>query len=373
MSPRPTISATLIVKNAEDTIRRCVWSFVEHVDEVIVVDTGSEDGTLGLLDDIALSQSHLAVIHFDWIDDFAAARNIALDAATGDWMFWVDADDEVIDARELRALAAEAEDTTGGIYLPYDYAASMTFFRERLVRNDGRYHWRYPIHEVLWCDSSRQVSGTAKSDRVRIVHRREEGSGATSNARNLRIHEAYLRRCASEGSMPDARSFFYYGNDLRSAGRFEESMHRYWQALHRSTWDDERYQCLHFIGDCLHRLGRLQEAIEANLMAIEIKPDWPDAYYGIAAAHHDLMEWEAVLHWSGLGDDRPVPDTASVLYDYDYSYWPHVYAAWAAFELGRLEDALGSAIQAESAYPTRDMGRLIDYLGRLGIMRPTRS
>jgi glycosyltransferase involved in cell wall biosynthesis len=60
------------------------------VDEIIIVDTGSTDKT------VELAKSRGAkVFHFPWIDDFAAARNEALRHATGDWIFWMDADDRL--------------------------------------------------------------------------------------------------------------------------------------------------------------------------------------------------------------------------------------------------------------------------------------
>ena len=59
-------------------------------DEVVVVDTGSTDDT------VQIAKAHGATVgHFAWCDDFAAARNASLDLATGDWILWIDADEEV--------------------------------------------------------------------------------------------------------------------------------------------------------------------------------------------------------------------------------------------------------------------------------------
>jgi glycosyltransferase involved in cell wall biosynthesis len=82
------ISACLIVKDEERHLDRCLSSLQGIVDEIVVVDTGSTDGTL------EIAQSHGAVIgSFDWCDDFSAARNASLDLATGDWVLWIDADE----------------------------------------------------------------------------------------------------------------------------------------------------------------------------------------------------------------------------------------------------------------------------------------
>jgi len=87
---RATISACMIVKNEEQMLPRCLASIRDLVDEIILVDTGSEDNT------IAIAQEFNCTIHhFPWTGDFSAARNESIRHATGDWIFIIDADEEV--------------------------------------------------------------------------------------------------------------------------------------------------------------------------------------------------------------------------------------------------------------------------------------
>lgn len=84
------LSACLIVKNEEKHLERCLASLKGNVDEIVVVDTGSNDNT------VQIAQSFGATVAiFDWQEDFSAARNIGLELATGDWALWIDADEEV--------------------------------------------------------------------------------------------------------------------------------------------------------------------------------------------------------------------------------------------------------------------------------------
>ena len=92
---RPTthdnlLSACLIVKNEEDNLAACLESIHGIADELIVVNTGSVDRTKEIA-----AQFGARVFDFPWIDSFAAARNECLKHATGDWIFWLDADDRV--------------------------------------------------------------------------------------------------------------------------------------------------------------------------------------------------------------------------------------------------------------------------------------
>ncbi|MDE3076948.1 MAG: glycosyltransferase family 2 protein, partial [Chloroflexota bacterium] len=100
---RPTISACLIVKNEEANLGRCLRSLKGKVDEVIVVDTGSTDGTVEIA-----RQGGARVAYFPWCDDFSAARNESLKLAASDFIIWIDADEELIEHKPgaLAKLAA---------------------------------------------------------------------------------------------------------------------------------------------------------------------------------------------------------------------------------------------------------------------------
>lgn len=106
----PTISAVLIVKNEEDNLAHCLES-VRWVDEVVVYDTGSTDHTV----EIARRFTDKAIVGY-WDDDFAAARNRALDHATGDWCLILDAD-EALSAQPGSVRARLREDATDAFSL----------------------------------------------------------------------------------------------------------------------------------------------------------------------------------------------------------------------------------------------------------------
>jgi glycosyltransferase involved in cell wall biosynthesis len=82
------ISLCMIVKNEEHNIGRCLSSVKDLVDEIIIVDTGSTDKTKEIA-----SQYTDKVYDFEWIDDFAAARNFAFLQGTKEYLMWLDADD----------------------------------------------------------------------------------------------------------------------------------------------------------------------------------------------------------------------------------------------------------------------------------------
>ncbi|HVA09929.1 MAG TPA: glycosyltransferase [Acidimicrobiales bacterium] len=82
------LSAALIVKDEERSLGRCLRSLTDVVDEVVVVDTGSTDGSVDIAESFGAT-----VLHRPWDGDFSAARNHGLDHVHGDWVLYVDADE----------------------------------------------------------------------------------------------------------------------------------------------------------------------------------------------------------------------------------------------------------------------------------------
>lgn len=80
----------MIVKNEEQYLFDCLKSVKNIVDEIVIVDTGSNDKTIEIAE-----KFNAKIYHFDWIDDFSAARNFALSKCTGNWILYLDADERL--------------------------------------------------------------------------------------------------------------------------------------------------------------------------------------------------------------------------------------------------------------------------------------
>src|SRR6185369_8334423 len=101
------LALVMIARDEARCIERCLDSVRAHVDEMLVLDTGSSDGT----PEIA-RRAGARVASFAWCDDFAAARNAALALADADWSLVLDADEWLVSgAAALRALRAGASVT----------------------------------------------------------------------------------------------------------------------------------------------------------------------------------------------------------------------------------------------------------------------
>jgi tetratricopeptide (TPR) repeat protein len=143
----PTLSVCMIVRDEEEILPRCLNSVQTIADELIVVDTGSKDNTMSIADKFGAK-----VFQFEWCDDFSAARNESLKHANSDWVFQVDADDELV-SDSVSSLKKAIRSPWCLIYLVRQddgVDASRRFsWIARLFRNHPSLRYSRPYHETV--------------------------------------------------------------------------------------------------------------------------------------------------------------------------------------------------------------------------------
>lgn len=173
---KPHISLCMIVKNEEHTLRACLESVQGAVDEIIIIDTGSTDNTI----DIA-KEYNAKIGYFEWIGDFAAARNEALKHCTGEWILYLDADERLNDESRaglpdlLRSLPANTGAAMCTIISPHRQLDNSTETHRggypRIFRNYGyplvRFQGR--VHEQI-TPSILECGGLVVNTDVTIIH-----------------------------------------------------------------------------------------------------------------------------------------------------------------------------------------------------------
>jgi hypothetical protein len=154
------VSVAMIVRNEEEMLPGCL-SAVERDCEVVIVDTGSTDGTK------AIAQAAGAkVSDFTWCDDFAAARNAALKHCTREWVLMLDADERVSAELWKQIGALVKREDAGAATVRMRNVQSHGHVREtrllRLFRRDELIAYRYPIHEDATASVQAYLSRTGR-------------------------------------------------------------------------------------------------------------------------------------------------------------------------------------------------------------------
>ena len=141
---RPNISLCLIVRNELKNLKKNLSPLLKEFPEVIVVDTGSTNGTGEYLYTLP---KHVRVINFTWIDDFSAARNQYIKAASCEWIYWTDAD-EYLDPTYVSILkdcSKKGKDTAWA----YKFGPWMSFSHIKLFPNIPGIHYIMRCHEQI--------------------------------------------------------------------------------------------------------------------------------------------------------------------------------------------------------------------------------
>lgn len=282
-----SISLCLIVKNEEAVIERCLNSVSDLVDEIIVVDTGSTDQTKS----ICLKYTE-NLFNFEWVNDFAAARNFAFSKASSDSIFWLDADDVLKEEDrnhflKLRQTLNSEIDAVSMLYhLAFDEhnqpAASLR--RYRLVKRERGFKWIGAVHEYL------EVYGQLYESDVAVSH-----LPLTHDAdRNLKIYERML----AEKIEFTPRDLFYYANELADHGRAEDATKYYLQFLQsKNGWIEDNIRACHKLADCYRQLGQSDEEIAAVLHALTYTSPRAETCCRVGYTFYEKGDYHSAAYW----------------------------------------------------------------------------
>ncbi|MBB6671510.1 glycosyltransferase family 2 protein [Cohnella nanjingensis] len=271
----PFISLCMIVKNEAATLARCLKSVSGWVDEIVILDTGSTDGTKGIA---ASFTPH--VFDFTWVQDFAAARNASTAKATGQWILVLDADEYLESNRTDQAEALRAylhsldSSKPTGIVLPIfnfvGHASSGKISQSQAIRLFNRHpalRFDRPIHEQL---ASRSGPLVQLEYDLPIYHAGYTSEMIESKQKSER-NEAIFRELRAQGRFTPYDSFTL-GNEYLMQDRYEEALSCYLEADQPSERDKT------WLPQCY-----------ANIIACHLKQHaYTDAYSRI---EHAIKRW----------------------------------------------------------------------------------
>ncbi len=219
------ISQCMIVKNEEKNIRRALSWGRKMMWEQIVVDTGSTDRTAEIAREMGAK-----VFFFQWMDDFAAAKNYALDQAKGDWIAFLDADEymtpEGVERMEavFQQIAGRDFDgiSTGLQDLDDEGAIAASGTQVRFFRNHPDIRYRRRIHENLVSLSGRKLYLGDVAQEVSIFHTGYQTEAMAGKKKSRRNQELLLKEL--EEHPADYEIMGYLGDDCMSSGEKKEAI-----------------------------------------------------------------------------------------------------------------------------------------------------
>ncbi|WP_284227305.1 glycosyltransferase [Alicyclobacillus hesperidum] len=351
-APHVTISAAMIAKNEARTIGDAIAALTPAVDEIIVVDTGSTDETIAIAE-----AAGAKVYRYEWNDDFAAARNFALDQVSSDWVLWVDADEvlfeeDVHNPRIVAGLFNELDPPAilriGQINV-FDDRVEPNYDMSRLFAVRTGLRWLGRIHEQIGLPEGGVFAGNFVRPAVRIRVRHDGYKPEVMNAKQKLQRNIHLLKAAVNDNPNDIASWGFLGRDLLLAGHVEEAVNALY-TTERLAPSNPQYARLPeirmFLIDALVSLGRRAEAIAVGERAKAEHPNYPGTWFALGRA---LMN--TAIHELGQAKEAFVKAQQSAQgYRGMVAFDPQILTWRSTAAIADVEKLLGNSFQALKLY-----------------------
>ena len=294
------LSQCMIVKNEEKNIERALEWAKGFAFEQIVVDTGSTDRTVELAE-----KAGAKVHHFEWVGDFAAAKNYAMDLAKGDWIAVLDADEYMSrdNTKELIKILKRINDdpvaskecdaiTCKFIDLDEKGNIASVIKHQRIFRNRPYLRFEGKIHEVVKLRGNHFIA-----ENIKILHTgytQAVYTDAGKMERNVAMLRSELERNPEN---PD--TMFYLADSLKVAGTDEALAEA--ETLFLKALASERKGNI-FVKQLAYNFliprysaddEKKDEAMRLCDDAIKDLPDYIDYYYFRGALNNQLGNFQA--------------------------------------------------------------------------------
>lgn len=219
----------MIVKNEEKNIKRCLDSIESIADEIIIVDTGSNDETLNIC-----SNYNAKVINHKWNNDFSEARNVSLEYATKDYILFLDADEEISkeDLKKLKALLSSKKLAEGYFFRPTNIINGIEvgeYVVFRFFKNKRKYRFRGKVHEqIANCIQKHNKDKCIENIDIKIYHYGYDPNKVNIESkykRNMGILNTYTEE------EKDAYYFYVLGNEYARITDFKSAIESYEKSL----------------------------------------------------------------------------------------------------------------------------------------------
>jgi glycosyltransferase involved in cell wall biosynthesis/Tfp pilus assembly protein PilF len=289
-----SISLCMIVRDEQANLPRCLSALKPLVDELVVVDTGSSDHTRGIAEVFGAR-----LFDYQWNDDFAAARNVALANARGEWILVLDADEVVAtqDHARIRDAIAGAPDrrtafaiTTRNYTLQcnsvdwqandgrYTEEAGAGWFpseKVRLFPNAPAIRFEYPVHELV--DPALARAGYAVVPCSVPVHHYGKLDAVRADRKGDLYYAIGQRKLSDLGENPVAlRELAVQAGVL---GRYEEAIYLWRRLLKREPGNAK---ALVNLSALLANAGHYAEAADTAARAVAAAPEMKEAVFNLA-------------------------------------------------------------------------------------------
>lgn len=339
---------------------------MSEADYIVVLDTGSTDGTYERFQELAKKDPRLIVgqqVFSPW--RFDLPRNIAMSLVPEDANILLSTDlDELLEPGWYKDLTTNWIE---GIHsrATYRYAWSHNpsgapgrLFWYNKVHN-WSWIWRYPVHELLYSVDTYSEDYTEEQNTtlgVMFLHHYPDITKSRGNYLPL------LEQRATEDDA-DYYGLIYLAHEYNYRGKYQKSIYTLNRVLKREEIQDDyiiKASCYLFMGDDYRELNEPEKAIESYKKAIEINKYYREPYMNLAEVYLSLKQWQDAIDIIKQGLRDSVRQYTWLERDISWTYQPYDLLCLAYYYNGEKLKALGCAYKAAAVEPSEQ--RLVDNI-----------
>jgi glycosyltransferase involved in cell wall biosynthesis len=327
-----TITACLIVRNEAAVLERCLKSISNFADELCVVDSGSDDGTVLIARQFGarVTIDRSLADRFGRLRDFAAARNAALEMARGRWVLSIDADEVLHIAKPKRLYELLANDRLHAIELRI-LSGGMRWYLPRLVRRMPWTRWHDRVHEWVECRGL-----TRRTDAATIENRPDKAGKEPAAARDLRLCRQQLRE-----NPDNLRALFYMARAMRHMGLHDAAIPYYERYWRESDFNAGRYAAAIGAATCSLLRRDFESSRRFGMRAYRCNPQLAEACCVLGDVSLGLGRPDLARRWFERAMTKRLPSRSYPLFVDPSSYdeYPRSRLQWLCDQLSRTARA----------------------------------
>ncbi|BBH22238.1 hypothetical protein Back11_35830 [Paenibacillus baekrokdamisoli] len=287
-----TIAAAIMTLNEARCIERCVHSLMGAVDEIVIIDSGSTDGTIELVEHLPKVK---IVHHIELNDDFAGKRNQGLSYINSDWVLWVDADEwlfeeDVAGVREAAGLFHNRVEQVVFNVCQVNYMKgkqSMDYGVPRMFPMNRNLQYYGRVHEQIVMSGADMYEGRMQRQSIRIRLHHDGYEPHILQARNKVNRNLRLLRMMVEEDPDNPGWLLYYGRETLATGDVDKAKQIFEEAAVKAQNKPNFGRLpdiLMFLCGIHMNAKNYVQAEAVCRKALEVQPTFPDALYHLAQA-----------------------------------------------------------------------------------------
>jgi glycosyltransferase involved in cell wall biosynthesis len=295
----------MIVKDEEDSIEKCLKSVAPFISYWVIVDTGSSDDTINVINRVTAELNIPGELHErPWVN-FEVNRTESLELAKGkcDYRWIIDADDEfVLEDGVTNPFIGLNDKSIDCFQLKYKLSG-LQYYRAQIVKSDQDWCYKGVLHEYLFLDKPEQ-----KHSQVKGAHVKADISPLkrASSVEEKYANDAKILEKALETEPDNQRYMFYLAQSYRDSQQDEKAFEAYKKRAEAGGWEEEVYYSMYMMAKIKEKLkAPIEEVTQYYSKAWEYRPQRLEAAFHVMRKLREQKRFVLAFAYGNIASKSP--------------------------------------------------------------------